>query len=542
MSKRIYNILFHTHTISGIIISGLLYVIFFTGSISFLRDEINAWERNEPIEQGFFGKIDFDSVFQHLEKEHQLYGRDISMTQYYDERRVNTTISASQDTTISKKENKRSFFYLDILTKKSSNYTANYSLGEFFYRLHFFAQLNFFGRSGYMLAGLVAFFFLFAIVTGVLVHWKKIIPNFFVFRPGAKWKTIWTDAHVGLGILGLPYQFMFAVTGAYLIIGYSLMLDPVKKILFDGDQKKMTASMQYVEVDHYELSGKRLNYTIPIQKYVNETKATYKELGLRSVEVYNYGDENMHVKVAGSPVHKSKFLGSGYLIFNAVTGEIIGEKDPYATTSYKEGAINTILRLHFGDFGGYGMKLIYLVLGLVTCFVILSGVMIWLVARDKKHVDLRKRKFNSWLVHIYLAVCLSMYPVTAFSFCMVKWLGSEVIENRRAFIYDWFFWPWLTLSLFFVFMRNDRLTTKASLWLGSIIGFLVPVANGLVSGNWLWVTLQKGYSQIFVVDLFWILLSITSLFVLLKMKGKKPEPGSSSSKKATPKGVKQYSV
>ena len=49
MGKRVYNIVFHTHTISGIIISAALYVIFFTGSLSFLRDEINAWERNEPI-------------------------------------------------------------------------------------------------------------------------------------------------------------------------------------------------------------------------------------------------------------------------------------------------------------------------------------------------------------------------------------------------------------------------------------------------------------------------------------------------------------
>lgn len=542
MSKRIYNILFHSHTISGIIISALLYVIFFTGSISFLRDEINAWERNEPIEQGFFGTIDFDSVFQHLDREHQLYGRDIALTQYYDERRVNTTISTSKDTVLTKEENKRSFFYLDMVTKEDKNYTSNYSLGEFFYRLHFFAQLNFYGRSGYLLAGLVAFFFLFAIITGVLVHWKKIIPNFFVFRPETKWKTIWTDAHVGLGILGLPYQFMFAVTGAYLIIGYSLMLDPVKKFLFDGDQTKMAATMKYDEEAHFEFAGEAVNSTIPIQKYVNKTLDKYEEMNLRSVEVYNYGDESMHVKVAGHPAHKNKLLGSGYMIFNALTGEVVGEKDPYATTSYIEGATNTMLRLHFGDYGGYGMKLIYLVLGLVTCFVILSGVIIWLVARDKKHVDPRKRKFNSWLVHIYLATCLSMYPVTAFSFIMVKWLGTTELENRRAFIYDWFFWPWLALSLFFIFMRNDRFTTKTSLVLGCILGFLVPVANGIVSGNWLWVTLQKGYSQIFVVDLFWILLSVTSLFVLLKMKRKKAGMGSSSSKKTAPKRVKQFSV
>lgn len=37
MDPRKYNIYFHTHTISGIFIAALLYVIFFAGSFSFSR-------------------------------------------------------------------------------------------------------------------------------------------------------------------------------------------------------------------------------------------------------------------------------------------------------------------------------------------------------------------------------------------------------------------------------------------------------------------------------------------------------------------------
>ena len=66
MSQRLYNIFFHTHTISGIIISALLYVIFFTGSIAFLRDEINAWQRDQPIEENYFNTIDFDQALNNM--------------------------------------------------------------------------------------------------------------------------------------------------------------------------------------------------------------------------------------------------------------------------------------------------------------------------------------------------------------------------------------------------------------------------------------------------------------------------------------------
>ncbi|RYG94835.1 PepSY domain-containing protein, partial [archaeon] len=34
---------FHTHTVSGIVISVVLFVIFFAGSFSFFRDEIINW-------------------------------------------------------------------------------------------------------------------------------------------------------------------------------------------------------------------------------------------------------------------------------------------------------------------------------------------------------------------------------------------------------------------------------------------------------------------------------------------------------------------
>ena len=49
MNKRSYNIFFHLHTISGIIISAALFVIFFTGSFSFFRDEIANWQKNEEV-------------------------------------------------------------------------------------------------------------------------------------------------------------------------------------------------------------------------------------------------------------------------------------------------------------------------------------------------------------------------------------------------------------------------------------------------------------------------------------------------------------
>lgn len=36
-------------------------------------------------------------------------------------------------------------------------------------------------------------------------------------------------------------------------------------------------------------------------------------------------------------------------------------------------------------------------IGIISCFIIISGILIWLVARDKKSVAEKKRKFNAWI-------------------------------------------------------------------------------------------------------------------------------------------------
>jgi uncharacterized iron-regulated membrane protein len=63
------------------------------------------------------------------------------------------------------------------------------------------------------------------------------------------------------------------------------------------------------------------------------------------------------------------------------SGEIVSEKEPFRQISYVDGTSGILYRLHFG---GVGLRVVYFILGIVSCFVILSGVLIWLVARDKK--------------------------------------------------------------------------------------------------------------------------------------------------------------
>ncbi|QDH80644.1 PepSY domain-containing protein [Echinicola soli] len=532
MSNRIYNILFHTHTISGIIISAALYVIFFAGSLSFFRDEIVGWERNEPISENANLKyLDLDHVLDTLDARKGLAGRDVSFYKHFEERRINVNLSAPKDTTAQKESRSRGeFFYLDPETLDAYTYVTSYSLGEFFYRLHFFAQLNLWGTSGYLLAGFVAFFFLFAIVTGVLVHWKKIVSNLYVFRPKASLKNIWTDAHTALGVLGLPYQFVFAVTGCYLIIGTTVLSPAIVTYMYDGDMTMLYDDFGF-NPPKIAPVGQAMASVPSVNGFVDQVEAKWPEFDVKSVQLFNYGDQNMHALIEGNTHTDSKFLGRGGVMYNMATGEQVYEVNPYTETSYQDAAAAIITQLHYGDFGGIPLRVVYFILGLVTCFVIISGVLIWLVARDKKHVSPVKRKFNAWLVATYLAICLSMLPVSAFSFIIIKLFPLEFDETRMTFIYQVFFYAWLVCSVGLTATKNNFFINKFCLISGGILGLAVPVANGLTTGNWLWKSYEVGFYQMFTVDFLWLVLGATSLWVASKVKKQPAKKASAKRKK-----------
>jgi uncharacterized iron-regulated membrane protein len=512
MNNRHYNIYFHTHTVSGIVISVVLFVIFFAGSFSFFRDEIINWERSESAAVTKEIQLDYDSALKKLDKEHVLHGRNITISKPGTEKRVAIYLEGTKDTLAPAKQKEGNFFYLDTENFKSFTYEESYSLGEFLYRLHFLAQIPY--PVGYYLSGFTALFFLFAIITGLLLHWKKIVSNFYVFRPKEKLKTLWTDAHTALGMLGLPFQFVYAVTGAFFMIKL-LIVAPSVMALYKGDQDKLYKELEYTDTQ-YDFKNKALTADFSIDNLVQKAKSNWDDFEITRVFIQNYGDANMHVLVEGELLQNKKFTGIGKIVYRIADGKEVAKKDPNTQNKYLDAVKNVLYRIHFGDYGGYALKIVSFVLGIITCFVIISGVMIWLVARQKANMPEKKRRFNRRVVRIYLAICLSMYPVTALAF-----IGAKLFYPlSQSNLYLLYFVSWLLLTIFFIVKRKDAFTNRYTLISGSILGFLVPITNGIVTGNWFWKAFIHNQIQLFFIDVFWIVLASITFYVAYSLKTK----------------------
>ena len=510
MSKRNYNIFFNTHTVSGIVVSVALYIIFFAGAFALFKEEIDLWEEGGTVSKTEHQNIDFDNILEQLDRKHELIGRDIQLNFGAENDKISVFMSTSKDSLTLEKGTESHYYLVDIHSGDTQTYPEYYGLGEFLYRLHFFAQIP---TVGIYLAGIVSLLFLFAIVTGLIVHWKKIIPNFYKFNPKASIKRIWTDSHTALGVLGVPFQLIFAITGAYF--GLSVLVLLPGKILYDGDQNKMMEDLRPTRKS-YEWQARADDEVPSFNYYVRNTAQKYENFHLTRGYIKNYGGRNMKIVVNGELATSERYVGAGSITYDAYTGVVESEKDPNKL-SYIEDVQFVLGRLHFADFGGLTMKIIYFILALITCFVIITGVLIYVEARNKKSKTLKQRLYTAKVGHIYLAICLSMLPVTAVSFLFVK-IAHGYFVDKQTTIYWFYFITWFVAIVYFRLKRDNYHTNKMNLLLGAVFGFLVPIVNGIVSGNWLWKTFSEEQFDVLLIDLLWIGIAITSLLFYLNIK------------------------
>lgn len=539
MDNRKYNIYFHTHTISGIIICALLYVIFFAGSFAFFKEDLSSWQKNKShLAAHKIAKRDFNSAIDTLAAKHKMNGRDIDFFVQKNGSGAYVSMSASHDTTVKKKLSKKKpagagkgrgrrgrggdedtdYLSYDFAKKRTVDYAEGYDIGEFLYRLHFFAQLNAVpihlgAPFGYLLAGIVAFLFLFALITGLMLHWDKIVSNFFTFRPWNKWKTVWTDMHTALGVIGFPFQFIYAVTGIVLIANFFL-LAPFTKYLYGGNTEKIYHDLGYSDTTKYQYTYQPLNHSFDMNGYVEAVEKKWQGSRITQVQVKNYNDANMHLIIQSKPDANSSFAGTGKIIYRIRDKKVLYESSPVGNATYVDKVRSIIYHLHFGDFGGKPIKIIYFVLGSMGCLVIISGILIWLVARDKNNVEAKKRAFNLWTANIFMASCLSMLPVTAFTMISLMFIAKPT----QTHIYHLYFYSWLALAVYFIIRKKLSVTNQHTMILSAVLCFTLPVIDGIKRGNWFWITYNSGAFDILFVDLLFLFLSFLCVTVLVKIK------------------------
>ncbi len=530
LPQRVYNVYFHTHTVAGIAISFGLFIIFYCGAFSLFRDDIYRWENPEARFETP-RTVDLDRAMAAIQAAEPGLAETAQLTfRLPDEKNPYLRFFGAVYRDDSCEKTKR----IRGVVKTEENYAfTNYenpktTLSNTIYRLHYLGQLP----AGLYLSGFIAVFFLFASVTGVMIHWRNIVTKFYAFTVRGKWKQIWANAHTVLGMIGLPFQIIYAVTGALFGLLFLLLL-PSAFVLFGGDTNKVLAT---VRPDAALSTDKNAPFSAypSIQAPYQHTVATFPGYHITSVRLRNYGREDGLMTI--NLDDEQTISGTGDISYALSTGEVLGKTDPRHKT-YTQSVLSAVTKLHFASFGGLLLRIIYFVLAMITCFMILSGVLLWRAARDNKRYTDRQKRFHHRVTKGYLAICLGLFPATALIFIANKaiplhWMG------RATYVNAIFFLGRLGLFAAGLFWNDFRRLNKNYLRIGGVLALLVPLANGLVTGDWFWRAFARQQWYVGSVDLAWLMTGLAALTLvwLLPSAGAAPPPrqrGAAAPKRGT---------
>ncbi|WP_437293220.1 PepSY-associated TM helix domain-containing protein [Sorangium sp. So ce426] len=403
LSRHAFTTFWDVHAWAGVIGGLLLYVMFLTGGIALFRKQLEVWE--EPLAQqrssveqaGLQATLDLGLAAAGTAPEEIWFDLPAG------------GLGAARLAYSSQGEAVSSWVHEGLVPEREW-------LSAFLYRLHFL-QHRVTGVWLFYTAGLLSVALLLALATGVLIHLKDLVRQLHQFRPDKARRVLWSDMHKVLGVMGLPFQLVYAYTGAFLVFVGSLV--PVfTGPVFGGDAgraDRAVCGVPFVDLPARGAPARGLS----LDELMARARAAEPRLAPEGFYLRHHGLDSGTVDIRGA-IEGVPF-GRGVVRLRAIDGAVVARDAPGAEGA-RSGVFRWIYGLHFADFGGATLRVVFFVLALATCATILTGNWIWLARREAR----RERLGNRLLARLTVGFGAGTFVAIAALF-----LAS------RAFPLDW---------------------------------------------------------------------------------------------------------
>lgn len=346
------------HSVIGLVIGFLMYLVCLTGALVVFKDVIQRWEQPEVAEFSEFDSSSIETALNDYLGSHEQMPESLYVVLPTDhERRMH--LSDGEGEWLLREDG-------------SLGPEPREGLAHMLMELHYHLHLP--SSIGLLLVSALGVMLLGLIISGLLAH-PRIFKDAFRFRLGGSRRLEQADIHNRLSVWGLPFHLMIALTGAFFGLAGLLVL-VAAPAYYGGDREALIADiyggdpvveapLQQVDVaaalaDLQQRAPEAEPIYLVVQK--PNTSGQFLEIAaslpgrLVYSEMYRYGADGT------------------FIDYQRLSDGIAGRQILYS-----------VYRVHFGHFGGERMtlwvKLAYLLLGLALTVVSVTGVNIWLARR-----------------------------------------------------------------------------------------------------------------------------------------------------------------
>ncbi|MEM6928035.1 MAG: PepSY-associated TM helix domain-containing protein [Myxococcota bacterium] len=361
---RPHRVSYDVHTWVGVVIGLLLYLMFFTGAIALVTDPIATWEEPAHHEDTTGTPGEWWAAL-------PAQGDDVD--------RISMTFPAEDHgrhapTSMVSRDDQRTY----LVWQSGEWVPRGAHAASFLFRLHFLYH----PLVPWMMnvAGLVSLAMLLALLTGLVIHLRDLWSDLDTFRPELPIRAVWTDLHKVTAVIGLPFQLIFAYTGAVLCLS-SIVIAAVALPLYSGDVDRLRSLLfetpPPIEAEAEPAPMKSL------PELLAAAEAAAPGVAPTFVSISNPGLATADARIGGTVASTG---ARANILLEAATGKVRLVQG-IETPKPHEALITWLFALHFAQFGGGVAMVAYAVLALATCATILSGIAIWLG---------KKRRATDW--------------------------------------------------------------------------------------------------------------------------------------------------
>lgn len=520
-SETLKNAL-NAHGWVGLIISLPLFIVFWAGAITFFHPELDQWAKlpyysidTEAKIRGDY--VDYNDLVEEQIKIHGVLPGERITLRFPNEKTPYMRMYF-QVPVVSEEHPKKGKFsdelvepvkvkktFIDLLIDPYSGevFTEHspFELADFLYELHYNLQLP----QGLYIVGVITLFFFVITITGVVVQLKKIVKNFFLYRKDQTTRSKMTDMHNVIGVISLPYAFLYAISGVILNL-LILVQIPSALVLYKGDLNGITQDAGFY-THKSEASGESIN--MPDLKAFVDRLSQEHQAEITQLNIYAYGDKNSVLQLRGL---YNKGFNKSFSRFYEVSSNSFPQSMNLPEDNVFSVGLQMLYSMHFANYAGTDMRLIYFVLAIAFCGMIIAGNVLWVVKRQKKNEYPKTLAFTRGAT---LGSCIGVITATALCFFLERSLPEAL--NEREHIIEYAFGLVLLLTTIAGFFVNKLRPFIGYNLIASGAFLCATVAfEWLVFGQTMALMIENGYWIIGCVSAGLALVALLFLWIGMK--------------------------
>lgn len=358
------------HTWVGVVVGGLLFAIFWTGTLSVFDREIDRWMMDDTRVQA-----------------PENFSLDEVVLSWWSGHRGDLS---SWGVVLPTARSPAPVIFYRLADGRSGSQPVDPASGEirpdqgthaatgFILPFHYTLHLEWEG-IGYWIVGLAATAFLTMLISGVIIH-RRIFADFFTFRMGGNIARSSLDLHNVTGVLAFPFHFAITLSG--LLVFASVYFPQAADAVYP---EAANPQGQFFE-EAFGPYRRDPAGTPPV------ALASLDRMVAKAREVWG-GDRPsfLRVQMAADAHHFVEMrraypgtitLGRELLFFDATTGALLHRFQPKPVMEVQRFFVG----LHLVQFHHWTLRWLYFGLGMAGCVMMASGTVYWVETRRKRHL------------------------------------------------------------------------------------------------------------------------------------------------------------